>query len=62
MRVSVVHNAVSDDGPADQLDVLIQVDAVRQSLRALGHEAFTLPAGLDLGGQHVAHGYRDVIS
>ena len=49
MRVSVVHNAVTDDGPADELDVLDQVDAVRQALRVLGHEASTLPAGLELG-------------
>ena len=49
MRVSVVHNAVTDDGPADEQDVLVQVDAVRKALRALGHETFTLPAGLELG-------------
>jgi len=48
MRVSVVHNAVTDDGPADELDVLDQVDAVREALRALGHGADTLPAGLEL--------------
>ena len=49
MRVSVVHNAVTDDGSADELDVLVQVDAVREALRALGHDAYTLPAGLELG-------------
>jgi len=49
MRVSVVHNAVTDDGPADELDVLDQVDAVGQALRVLGHEACALPAGLELG-------------
>ena len=49
MRVSVVHNAVTDEGPADELDVLVQVDAVREALRALDHEVYTLPAGLELG-------------
>jgi D-alanine-D-alanine ligase len=49
MRVSVVHNAVTADGPADEQDVLVQVEAVRKALRAMGHEVFTLPAGLALG-------------
>jgi D-alanine-D-alanine ligase len=49
MRVTVVHNAVADEGPADELDVLVQVDAVGEALRALGHEVETLPAGLELG-------------
>ncbi len=49
MRVTVVHNAVADEGPADELDVLVQVDAVREALRTLGHEVDTLPAGLELG-------------
>jgi D-alanine-D-alanine ligase len=49
MRVTVVHNAVPDEGPADELDVLVQVDAVREALRALDHEVYTLPAGLELG-------------
>jgi D-alanine-D-alanine ligase len=52
MRVSVVYNAVTDDGRADEQDVLIQADAVRKALRALGHEAYTLPAGLELGQLH----------
>ncbi|MEJ2169260.1 MAG: D-alanine--D-alanine ligase [Desulfobacterales bacterium] len=52
MRVSVVYNAVTDDGRADEQDVLVQVDAVRKALRALGHAAYTLPAGLELGQLH----------
>jgi len=52
MRVSVVYNAVMDDGRADEQDVLVQVDAVRKALRALGHEAYSLPAGLELGQLH----------
>ncbi len=49
MRISVVYNAVADEGPADEQDVLVQVDAVRKALRALGHETYTLSAGLELG-------------
>jgi D-alanine-D-alanine ligase len=49
MRVSVVYNAVTDGGRADEQDVLVQVGAVRKALRCLGHETFTLPAGLELG-------------
>lgn len=49
MRVSIVHNAVSTDGPADEQDVLVQVEAVRKALRVMDHEVFTLPAGLELG-------------
>jgi len=49
MRVSVVHNAVADDGPADEQDVLVQVAAIREALDDLGHEADSLPAGLALG-------------
>jgi D-alanine-D-alanine ligase len=49
MRVTVVHNAVADEGPADELDVLVQANAVGDALRALGHEVETLPAGLELG-------------
>jgi D-alanine-D-alanine ligase len=48
MHVSVVYNAVLDDGPADEQDVLFQVDAVREALLSLGHETYTLPAGLEL--------------
>ncbi len=49
MRVSVVHNAVADDGPADEQDVLIQAATIRETLGTLGHEADSLPAGLALG-------------
>ena len=49
MRVSVVHNAVSDDDPADEQDVLVQAGVVMEALRNLGHRAWTLPAGLELG-------------
>ena len=48
MRVTVVHNAVTDRSPADEKDVLVQAAAVREALRALGHEVDILPGSLDL--------------
>ncbi len=50
MRVALVHNAVTDDSPADEQDVLVQAAAVREALLALGHDVQTLPGSLDLGG------------
>lgn len=48
MRVAILHNAVADDAPADDRDVLDQVAAVRTALEAQGHRVTTLPVGLDL--------------
>ena len=49
MRVSVVHNAVADEGPADEKDVLIQAETVVKALRDLGLETNVFAAGLELG-------------
>ncbi len=48
MKVVVAHNRVSDAGPADEQDVLVQADAVRRALGALGHEVAALPCDLNL--------------
>jgi D-alanine-D-alanine ligase len=48
MRVAIVHNAVSDEAPADERDVLVQVEAVRTALGELGHEHHTFPCTLNL--------------
>jgi D-alanine-D-alanine ligase len=48
MRVTIVHNAVADGAAPDERDVLVQAEAVKASLRALGHEPVTLPCTLDL--------------
>lgn len=49
MRIAILHNAVAADAPAADRDVLVQVEAVDQALRALGHAPETLPVTLDLG-------------
>ena len=48
MRIVVVHNAVSAESAPDEQDVLVQVDAVSEALRSLGHEVMTLSCSLDL--------------
>ena len=50
MRITILYNAVREDGPADELDVLNQRDSVAKSLSALGHETGFLPLSLDLAG------------
>lgn len=49
MRVALLHNAVAPDAAADELDVLVQAEAVGAALAAGGHRVVTLPCGLDLG-------------
>jgi D-alanine-D-alanine ligase len=46
--VAVLHGAVSPDSRKDELDVLVQVRAVSDSLRRLGYEPTAVPVGLDL--------------
>ena len=48
MRIVVVHNAVSAESAPDEQDVLVQVDAVSEALRSLGHEVMTQSCSLDL--------------
>jgi D-alanine-D-alanine ligase len=48
VRVTVLHNAVSDTPTADERDVLVQVEVVAAALSALGHEVLRLPCSLDL--------------
>ena len=43
MKVAVLHDRLSPDARADELDNLDQAEAVSQSLRGLGHEAFPVP-------------------
>jgi D-alanine-D-alanine ligase-like ATP-grasp enzyme/GNAT superfamily N-acetyltransferase len=49
MRIAVLHQAVPANAPADEQDVLEEVAAVSDALRALGHAPFALPVTLDLG-------------
>jgi len=48
MRVAIVHNEVQENGRTDELDVLIQAEAVSNSLKELGHEIHLLSCSLDL--------------
>ncbi len=49
MRVAILHNAVAPHAAPDEQDVLVQVAAVAQALRDLGHEAGAFGCDLDLG-------------
>jgi D-alanine-D-alanine ligase len=48
MRIALVHNEVTENDRTDELDVLIQAEAVSKSLEELGHSVFRMPCGLDL--------------
>jgi D-alanine-D-alanine ligase len=48
MRVAVVYNAVADKSRLDESDVLIQVNAVAQALKQLGHRVALLACSLNL--------------
>jgi D-alanine-D-alanine ligase len=49
MKVAVVYNAVYDENPPDERDVLIQANAISDALRDLDHEVATFACDLDLG-------------
>ncbi|MCF8067095.1 MAG: GNAT family N-acetyltransferase [Desulfobacterales bacterium] len=48
MRIVVVYNAVEEDSSLDDLDVLMQVNAVSDALTELGHEAIRISCNLNL--------------
>ena len=48
MHIALVHNAVAEDAPPDERDVLVQCDAVRAALGSLGHRVSQRGATLDL--------------
>lgn len=48
MHIALVHNAVAEDAPPDERDVLVQCDAVRAASESLGHRVSQIPATLDL--------------
>ena len=47
MRIAVVHNATDPEDRPDELDVLVQAEAVSQSLKELGHDVVQMPCTLD---------------
>jgi len=48
MRVAVIFNAVADESSPDERDVLIQLGAVEQALKQLGHGVISLACSLNL--------------
>lgn len=48
MDVIVLHSEVAADGSEDEIDTLVQADAVCKALESLGHSASTMALGLDL--------------
>jgi len=49
MKAVILHGAIPEDAPPDELDTMVQVEAVRGALVELGHEVTTVPFSLDLG-------------
>jgi D-alanine-D-alanine ligase len=48
VKVTILHNAVADSDSAAQRDVLVQVAAVENALRSLGHQSARVPCTLNL--------------
>jgi D-alanine-D-alanine ligase len=48
MKIVVLHSAVSAEANPDELDTLVQVEAVTAALGRLGHQAVELPCTLNL--------------
>jgi D-alanine-D-alanine ligase len=48
MRVAILFNAISEQAMTDELDVLVQLEAIGAALGRLGHETAKFPCGLDL--------------
>lgn len=47
-KVAVLHNKIPPNAPKDELDVLVEVEAIANALTELGHETFIVPFSLDL--------------
>ncbi len=47
MRIVLLHGAVAANAPADELDVLAEVDAISAALQRNGHHPIALPLTLD---------------
>jgi D-alanine-D-alanine ligase len=50
MKVAILHGWVAQNASADERDVLVQVEAVREALLRLGHDPVPVPLSLDLEG------------
>jgi D-alanine-D-alanine ligase len=47
MRVTILHNAVANQSSLDEKDVLVQTEAVKTALNALGHAVAVIPCDLN---------------
>jgi D-alanine-D-alanine ligase len=47
-NAAILHNQVAADSPKDELDVLVQAQAVAEALAGLGYRPRVIPFGLDL--------------
>ena len=48
MRIVILHPAVPPEATLEDQDSMVQVEAIAEGLRRLGHEAEPLPCTLDL--------------
>jgi D-alanine-D-alanine ligase len=48
MRVAILFNAVSETAKTDELDVLVQLEAISAALERLGHVTLNIPCGLNV--------------
>ncbi len=48
MRIAILHNAVAEDAPPEDLDTLVQAEVVADALMRLGHRPERVPCTLDL--------------
>jgi len=48
MRVAILFNAISEQATTDELDVLVQLEAIGASLGRLGHESISIPCSLNV--------------
>jgi D-alanine-D-alanine ligase len=48
MRVAILFNAISEQAKTDELDVLVQLEAIAATLGGLGHESVKVPCNLNV--------------
>ncbi len=48
MHVAILHNIIDDGASLDNLDTLVQVEAIDEALCSLGHRTTRVPVGLNL--------------
>ncbi len=63
MHITILHNAVNPDAGPDEQDVLIQLHAVKKSLRRLGHDVSEIACTLNLEAllQRLLHQRPDLV-